>query len=130
PIAKINQSDVINVLSQQETLFSQERSRLQSLWSSLSFNMQSLRDEPSCAMQAFERIREDNDPGMSAVVSATYPLNPPTHSHKRYRAAILREQGVNGHREMAAAFTLAGFDAIDITMQDLVDGMTLDDVHV
>lgn len=130
PIAKINKSDVINVASQGEILFSQERCRLQALWSSLSFNMQSLRDEPNGAMQVFERIRENSDPGMSEVVSKTYSLKPSNHHNKRYKAAILREQGVNGHREMAAAFTLAGFDAVDITMQDLVDGATLDDVHV
>jgi phosphoribosylformylglycinamidine synthase len=96
---------------------------LRRLWSGLTFRMQSLRDNPVCARQAYDNALEEGDPGMSFHL--TYrPDEIPSGvgASQRPRVAILREQGVNGHVEMAAAFSLAGFEAIDVHMTDLLGG--------
>jgi phosphoribosylformylglycinamidine synthase len=105
-------------------IFSANRAELQQIWSEVSYRMQALRDNPDCAKQQFERIADDNDPGLSA--SLTYDLNDNIVAHlahgHRPKVAILREQGVNGHVEMAAAFDRAGFAAIDVHMTDIISG--------
>ncbi len=105
-------------------LFTAPRARLQQTWSEVSFRMQALRDNPDCARQAFELIADDTDPGLHAALSFDPRENitaPYVHT-QRPRVAILREQGVNGHVEMAAAFDRAGFEAIDVHMSDLLAG--------
>ncbi|HOU54243.1 MAG TPA: phosphoribosylformylglycinamidine synthase [Myxococcota bacterium] len=98
--------------------------QLRRYWSALTFRMQSLRDDPSCAREEYLRGQRDDAPGLSFHVTfdpeeVPGPRTGPAH---RPRVAILREQGVNGHREMAAAFTLAGFEAVDVHMTDLLEG--------
>ncbi len=85
--------------------------------------MQQLRDEPACAREEFDRILDREDPGLSAVLTfdPAEDIAAPLIA-ARPRVAILREQGVNGHVEMAAAFARAGFDAHDIHMSDIVAG--------
>jgi phosphoribosylformylglycinamidine synthase len=106
------------------SLFSASRAELQRIWSETSYRMQALRDHPECAQQAFDRPLDDEDPGLHAKL----PFDPsddiaaPHINTHRPRLAILREQGVNGHVEMAAAFDRAGFDCIDLHMSDIVDG--------
>jgi phosphoribosylformylglycinamidine synthase len=100
-----------------------ERSELQRAWSETSWRMQSLRDNPQCADEAYERIG-GADPGLSPLL--TYDLGesvaaPMINSGARPRVAILREQGVNGQLEMAAAFDRAGFEAVDVHMSDIID---------
>jgi phosphoribosylformylglycinamidine synthase len=107
-------------------IFEAPRNVLQAQWSETSFRMQSLRDNPECAQQEFDRIQQA-DQGLS--VSLSYDLNedvsaPYIASGVRPKVAILREQGVNGHVEMAAAYTRAGFDAIDVHMSDILTGRT------
>lgn len=99
---------------------------LRKSWSETSYHMQALRDHPECAKQEFSHADDDTDLGMTFKM--TYPVDcvkpDPT---RRPKIAILREEGVNGHIEMAAAFTLAGFEAIDVHMTDLLSGkVTLD----
>ena len=111
--------------------------------------MQTLRDEPECAREAFDALLDEADPGLGASLAFPYgriaagsgraaggAANPehaaaaagatpglsPRPSPGRPRVAILREQGVNGHRELAAAFDRAGFEAVDIHMTDLLEG--------
>ncbi|MEG1552064.1 MAG: phosphoribosylformylglycinamidine synthase [Kiritimatiellia bacterium] len=102
--------------------------QLRTAWSETTYRMQSLRDNPVCAKQEFELAALTDDPGMNFHV--TYPLDSAASTHStvaRPKIAILREEGVNGHIEMAAAFTLAGFEAIDVHMTDLLEGrVTLD----
>ncbi len=105
------------------TLLKESRAQLQSIWSETSYRMQALRDHPECARQEFIAIADDEDPGLS--VHLTYD---PAESWgslvdegRRPRVAILREQGVNGHVEMAAAFERAGFTAVDVHMSDLFE---------
>lgn len=122
-IAKVNSTQTIRVLNQQREVFSQKRSMLQALWSKTSFKMQQLRDNPRSAESAYQKICDDTQLDLQNCVWEK-PKAFTVLSH-RPKVAVLREQGVNGHLEMAAAFTHAGFDAVDVTMSDLLQGGTL-----
>ena len=89
-------------------------------WSLTTHRMQKLRDNPDCADEELATILDRTDPGLSLRVPAGFTSIAPAVLTTRPRVAILREQGVNGHREMAAAFTHAGFDAFDVHMSDLI----------
>ena len=98
---------------------------LRRCWSETTYRMQALRDNPVCAKQEYDNGLDEQDPGL------TYKLTfDPEDKGQRTKAkggaaprmAILREQGVNGHIEMAAAFSLAGFDCVDVHMSDLIAG--------
>ena len=97
---------------------------LRRAWSETTYRMQALRDNPVCAKEEYDNALDENDPGMQFVL--TY--NPDEKRAKakakaaKPRMAILREQGVNGHIEMAAAFALAGFESVDVHMSDLIAG--------
>jgi len=104
-------------------LFSATRAELQSIWSETSYRIQALRDNPDCARQEFAAIADDGDPGLTSYLSFD-PLEDvaaPFLLKSRPRVAILREQGVNGHVEMAAAFDRAGFMAVDVHMSDILE---------
>jgi len=101
-----------------------ERSRLQALWSRTSFEIQSLRDNPACAQEEFARVTDD-DPGLNSKLTFDPSENiaaPFIATGVKPRVAVLREQGVNGHVEMAAAFHRAGFAPIDVHMSDILAG--------
>lgn len=114
----------LTVSYQDRLIYQSSRKAMQSAWSELSYRMQALRDNPDCARQQFERIQDDNDPGLH--VSLTFDMKEdvtaPYILASRPRVAILREQGVNGHVEMAAAFDRAGFTSIDVHMSDIING--------
>ena len=95
---------------------------LRSIWSETTYAMQSLRDNPKCAREEFEAASDAADPGMTFKVTYDPEWRPDITVSSRPRMAILREQGVNGHVEMAAAFDRAGFEAIDVHMTDLHEG--------
>ncbi|MCI0653913.1 MAG: phosphoribosylformylglycinamidine synthase [Methylococcaceae bacterium] len=119
-----NQMIGFNYLGQSLLLAS--RAQLQQDWSKTSFAMQSLRDNPECARQEFDAIGEDRDPGLKAELTFAFEDHfdfPFVHTRKP-AIAILREQGVNGHVEMAAAFDTAGFTCIDVHMNDIRSGRT------
>lgn len=123
-IASINSDDQIRIQQAGNTLFEASRTQLQQDWSETSFRMQALRDNPECAQQEFDLIAQEN-PGLS--VSLSYDVNddvaaPYINSGARPKVAVLREQGVNGHVEMAAAFDRSGFDAVDVHMSDILAG--------
>jgi phosphoribosylformylglycinamidine synthase len=132
-IAKVNENQEINIYLNSKKIYSEKRAVLQALWSKTSYMMQRLRDNPDCATSAYRIILEDSNPGL--FVNDFKDLHPnPVRQGKNIhltkpKVAILREQGVNGHVEMAAAFTLAGFEAIDVTMSDLLAGKDLKDFH-
>ncbi|MDX1606880.1 MAG: phosphoribosylformylglycinamidine synthase subunit PurQ, partial [Candidatus Competibacterales bacterium] len=112
-------------------LLDASRVDLHRVWAETSYRMQALRDDPDCAREAFEALTEANDPGLDALRLSFDPVEdiaaPLVASGVRPRVAILREQGVNGQTEMAAAFDRAGFAAIDVHMSDLLEGRaTLD----
>ena len=105
-------SDSIRIASDSHVLLESSRSSLHRTWSELTFRMQSLRDNPECTVQEYDRLTDLSDPGLSGKLTFDPTINPATQTilgGTRPRVAILREQGVNGHMEMAAAFDRAGF---------------------
>ncbi|MDR2876254.1 MAG: phosphoribosylformylglycinamidine synthase [Methylobacillus sp.] len=111
----------------------QSRVELHRIWSETTFHMQALRDNPACAKQEHDRILDESDPGLHAHLAFDISDDiaaPYIATGKRPRMAILREQGVNGQVEMAAAFDRAGFEAVDVHMSDVIAGrVTLRDFH-
>ena len=105
-------------------LFRETRTHLHSMWSETSFHIASLRDNPLCVEEEFLQLSEADRPGLSVVApfASSFHATAPYIAVKRPRVAILREQGVNGHVEMAAAFDRAGFLSVDVHMSDLMDG--------
>ena len=98
---------------------------LQRAWSEMTWHIQRLRDNPACAQEEFDRILDAADPGLNAKLAydpAEDIAAPFIARGSRPRIAVLREQGVNGQIEMAAAFHRAGFDALDIHMSDIIAG--------
>ena len=123
-IGSTNTSDRIVVCAGNDALIDVPRSHYQRLWSETSYRIQAMRDNPVCAQQEFDGLLLD-DPGLSAKL--TYDVNedisaPFINTGARPMVAILREQGVNGHIEMAASFDRAGFAAQDVHMSDLMSG--------
>ena len=120
----LNKYDCVEIFNKKNRLFERPRVLLQRTWSETSYRMAALRDNADCAREEFNNI-ESPDPGLS--VHLTYDpaediAAPYINSGARPSVAILREQGVNSQLEMAAAFTRAGFDAVDVHMSDLLAG--------
>lgn len=114
----------LNISKSGEIIYSETRANLQKTWSELSYRMQALRDNPACAKQEFEQIADDSDRGLHALLTfdVREDFAAPFLNLSRPKVAILREQGVNGHVEMAAAFNRAGFTSIDVHMSDIIHG--------
>ncbi|MCB9689713.1 MAG: phosphoribosylformylglycinamidine synthase, partial [Alphaproteobacteria bacterium] len=108
-------------------LLDRPRVELHRTWSELSATMASLRDDPECAGEAYDLLLDEGDPGLSPELRFVVDGgdDAPTVGGSRPRVAILREQGVNGQIEMAAAFERAGFEAVDVHMSDLRAGLDL-----
>lgn len=129
PVAKPMTEDAITVMQAGKTLLHQSRSALQKIWSETSFQLQTLRDHPACALEEFQALSDSHDKGLyvSLPFDPTENICAPYINQRRPPVAILREQGVNGQIEMAAAFTRAGFDCVDVHMSDLQnERVTLD----
>ena len=108
-----------------ETLFDQPLVDLQRAWQSTSHQIQRLRDNPACADSEFALLADKERSRLFADLSFDVKQDiaaPFINSGAKPKIAILREQGVNGQVEMAAAFTRAGFDAYDVHMSDLMAG--------
>ncbi|NEV62509.1 phosphoribosylformylglycinamidine synthase [Thiorhodococcus minor] len=123
-IAMLDDSDEIRICRRCKVLFEASRVDLQQAWSETSFWMQSLRDNPECAQEAFSRIASP-DPGLSAVLTFDPDDDiaaPYVERGARPPIAILRDQGVNGQVEMAAAFHAAGFACVDVHLSDVIAG--------
>jgi phosphoribosylformylglycinamidine synthase len=122
------QSGRIRIMRDGGVLFDEARTDLHRAWSRTTHAMQRLRDNPEAADQEYERILEATDPGLSPRLGfdpAEDIAAPFIGRGARPRVAILREQGVNGHIEMAAAFERAGFAAYDVHMTDIIAVRTL-----
>jgi phosphoribosylformylglycinamidine synthase len=130
-IAALNETGMLQVKRAGETLYAENGVKLQRIWSETTYQMQKLRDNPVCAQQEFDGLLDAADPGLH--VKLTYDQNesskPPRAELVNGRAiltrpkiAILREQGVNGQIEMAAAFDRAGFATVDVHMSDIISG--------
>jgi len=120
-IGTLNDRDEIRVWRNAKRVFSAPRVELQQLWGETSYRIARLRDDATCAEEEFESLADAADPGLSAQLS--FPMVAPAVLRgAKPKMAILREQGVNGQVEMAAAFDRAGFASFDVHMSDLQAG--------
>jgi phosphoribosylformylglycinamidine synthase len=124
-IGRATSGITVRVTRNDVEVYRASRVDLHRAWAELSYAMQSLRDNPACAREEYDALLDADDPGLSA--SLTYATRddvaaPFIATGARPRVAILREQGVNGQYEMAAAFERAGFDAFDVHMSDILHG--------
>lgn len=124
-VGTLNESEHISFSWAGQVIYSESRAKLQQIWSEVSYRMQALRDNSDCADQEYERISDERDTGLFASLS--FDANediaaPMIKSGERPAVAILREQGVNGQIEMAAAFNRAGFSSVDVHMTDILSG--------
>ncbi len=128
-IGTLNSTDRIAFTHHGREVLAAPRIEFQRAWSETTWRMQTLRDNPTCAQQEYDRILDRSDPGLNVVLSFDPAVDPASsapyiNTGVRPRVAILREQGVNGHVEMAAAFDRAGFDSVDVHMSDIIGGHT------
>jgi phosphoribosylformylglycinamidine synthase, single chain form len=119
--AKAGQQFIVR--NKSAVVYSESRSTLRTWWAETTWQMQRLRDNPECADQEHQAKQNESDPGLNVHLT----FNPQDDIAAPYiakgskpKVAILREQGVNSHVEMAAAFNRAGFEAIDVHMTDLL----------
>ena len=124
-IATIGTDEKIVIRNQAGIVLEQNRADLQRAWQETSHAIQRLRDNPACADSEFALIDDNDRSALFADVKFDVKEDiaaPFVNSGAKPKIAILREQGVNGQIEMAAAFTRAGFDAYDVHMSDLMAG--------
>lgn len=93
---------------------------LHAAWAELTYRMQAHRDDPDCAREEYESLADGQDPGLNFHLA--HRVAPTVIGMTRPRVAVLREQGINGQVEMAAAFDAAACEAVDVTMTDLLAG--------
>ncbi|RBP50959.1 phosphoribosylformylglycinamidine synthase [Arenicella xantha] len=126
PLGKAVSGDKVSIAFGDAQVLNASRVDLHRAWSETSYQMQSLRDNPSCAQQEYDRILDVEDRGLFSelMFDSNKDISAPFIGGNKPRVAILREQGVNGHIEMAAAFSQAGFTAVDVTMSDVNAGRT------
>ncbi|PLR36862.1 phosphoribosylformylglycinamidine synthase [Chimaeribacter californicus] len=132
-LGRVTDGDRFVIRSGDKTVYSESRRTLRTWWAETTWQMQRLRDNPACADQEHQAKQEESDPGLN--VNLTFAIDedvaaPYIAKQTRPKVAVLREQGVNSHVEMAAAFHRAGFDAVDVHMSDLLEGRrNLQDFH-
>jgi len=124
-VAELTPADVITICDGEREVLSESRTSLRTIWAETTHQMQTLRDNPECALEEFKLKQDTADQGLtvnlsfdpSEDVAAPYILK-----GAAPKMAILREQGVNSHIEMAAAFDRAGFESRDVHMSDILSG--------
>ncbi|WP_372825309.1 phosphoribosylformylglycinamidine synthase [Polaromonas sp.] len=125
----------VQVWRDTKAVFSAKLQNLHQVWDSVSWKINQQRDNPACADAEHAAAGDPLDPGLhvhwasntSPALSQPSPIASesiasPALMLTRPKVAILREQGVNSHVEMAYAFTQAGFEAFDVHMTDLQTG--------
>ncbi|PNH94211.1 phosphoribosylformylglycinamidine synthase [Vibrio diazotrophicus] len=127
-IGAVEASDKLVITSGNTVLVDRSRTELRTIWAEMTHKMQAMRDNPACANQEFEAKKDNSDPGLNVKLS--FDTNedvaaPYIAKGAKPKMAILREQGVNSHVEMAAAFDRAGFEATDIHMSDILTGQAV-----
>ncbi len=124
-LGRINTTGALNFLHEGFRMLGGDRATWQQWWAETSYRIQSLRDNADCAAEEFALIADPAHRGLVANLSFDVDADvaaPFIATGVRPRVAILREQGVNGHVEMAAAFDKAGFTSVDVHMSDLLGG--------
>jgi phosphoribosylformylglycinamidine synthase len=125
-IGRVTASGKLVITAGGAQIFSADRIELHRAWSETTFRMQRLRDNTQCAQQEYDRILDAGDPGIAPHLTydPAIDIAAPFVNAARPRIAILREQGVNGQVELAAAFDRAGFETFDVHMSDIIAGRT------
>jgi phosphoribosylformylglycinamidine synthase len=124
-IGSLSEDDCLSIKAGGKEIFRAARTDLRRAWSETTYHLQRLRDNPECAQQEFDRLLDAGDPGLSVHLTFDPGENiaaPYVSRGARPCIAILRDQGVNGQVEMAAAFDRAGFAATDVHMSDIIAG--------
>jgi len=124
-VGAVEASDKLVIASGDAVVVDRSRTELRTIWAEMTHKMQALRDNSACADQEFAAKKDNSDPGLNVKLS--FDTNedvaaPYIAKGAKPKMAILREQGVNSHVEMAAAFDRAGFEATDIHMSDILTG--------
>ena len=124
-IGQLNEDDAIRFNFNGQAVLEVPRATYWQMWSETSYKMQALRDNAECAQQEFDALADVSNPGLHAELS--FDLNedvsaPYINKGAKPKIAVLREQGVNGQTEMAAAFSRVGFEAQDVHMSDIAAG--------
>jgi phosphoribosylformylglycinamidine synthase len=124
-IGTVNTLDTIEFKRNGVAVLTESRATYRQIWAETTHKMQALRDNPVCADEEFSAKQDVTDPGLHASLS--FDINadiaaPMIATGIKPKVAILREQGVNSHLEMAAGFSRAGFSAIDVHMSDILSG--------
>ncbi|WP_019025813.1 phosphoribosylformylglycinamidine synthase [Colwellia piezophila] len=132
-IGHLNNEDTIRFSRDGKVVLENSRTYYRTVWAQTTYRMQSLRDNPECAQQEHDVKFDTEDPGLNTEL--TFDINEDivadliikdaqssSNGIANPRIAILREQGVNSHVEMAAAFDRAGFVAVDVHMSDILSG--------
>ena len=124
-IGKPNTNGRIEIWRDAKNIFAEPRELLQKMWTNTSYQIARLRDNPECADSEFQLLDDISDAGMSPKLTfdpSDDIAAPYISKNARPKVAILREQGVNSHVEMAYSVNWAGFDSYDVHMSDLLSG--------
>jgi phosphoribosylformylglycinamidine synthase len=126
-LGSVTCEDRVRVSANGNAVLDESRTALRAAWSETSYRLVEMRDHPQCATEQYETACDASDPGLN--VALAFDVNadiaaPYIARGTRPKVAILREQGVNSHLEMAAALYRAGFEAFDVHMTDLVADRT------
>jgi phosphoribosylformylglycinamidine synthase len=127
-IGTVEANDLVVMTAGDAVVVKRSRTDLRVIWAETTHQMQALRDNPACADQEFAAKKDNSDPGLNVSLSFDVLEDvaaPYIAKGAKPKMAILREQGVNSHVEMAAAFDRAGFEAVDIHMSDILTGQAV-----
>jgi len=121
-IGSLNSHHALRIKRGGQEIFNEDLGSLRAIWSDVTRRIASLRDNPACAEQEHALRLDRANPGLTPKVTFDFSSAPAIAGKVHPPMAILREQGVNGEVEMAAAFTRAGFKAVDVHMTDIISG--------
>lgn len=124
-IGSLNEDDQIRFTLEGEEVLVDSRTQIHRMWAQTSYRLQSMRDNSQCAQQEYDLLLDASNPGLNSSLTFNTEEDVAADliaSGVRPRVAVLREQGVNGQLEMAAAFMKAGFDCVDVHMSDILEG--------
>lgn len=124
-VGVLNQKHELNITFNKACIYQNTRQSLRRIWSATSYHMQKHRDNPETAQEEYDNILQEHRVGIAVDCQFDVNDNPAAayiNIGVKPKCAVLREQGVNGHIEMAAAFDRAGFDCVDVHMQDIIAG--------
>jgi len=119
----VTKSGTVRLEQKGQLVFSDSRAKLHRRWSETSFKIQSIRDNSDCALEEFNSILDESDPGLFVDLKFDFiPELTQIQLSTRPRVAVLREQGINSYAEMAWAFDSVGFEVVDVHMTDIISG--------